>query len=247
MRKWFMKSFLFWGGSPGRSEPCPPTLASQILYAGPRSKALEPRHPSPSLHRRRLLLEMNSKASLFSTVKRMTTARHAVLMYLAFRGGTMNGSHEAALRRERIFAFLSEHEALFAEQGVVISSWRWHKGRRHGPYFRLAFRESGVQRALYLGGEVRLAEEVRTILLAMQAPLRRERALARILRKVRERLRESRRVFAATVALSGLYLKGTEVRGWQSPMRTPREIPPPTAPANPNAGATRPEYLGNRP
>ncbi len=46
---------------------------------------------------------------------------------------------KAAARFERVLALSGR----FAVQGSVVAGWRVYRGRRLGPYFRLAYRDGG--------------------------------------------------------------------------------------------------------
>jgi hypothetical protein len=74
-----------------------------------------------------------------------------------------------------------EQQAFFARQGSVVTSWRYRKAPakspkggkktemvRNGPYYRLTWREGGVQKAIYMGSSNELAEAVRQLLAARQ-------------------------------------------------------------------------------
>ena len=54
-------------------------------------------------------------------------------------------------RFEREEPYVLAHGARFAHQGAVVASWQTYRGRRLGPYYWLAFRDSGRQRSIYLG------------------------------------------------------------------------------------------------
>lgn len=103
----------------------------------------------------------------------------------------------------------------FRSQGAVIETWRYHRGVRLGPYYRLAFRGEGRQRSIYLGTDPELADEVRRWLKAQQANRREELQRRRWLKSLRSRLRKCKEEWARELRKVGLYLKGSEVRGWR--------------------------------
>ncbi len=51
----------------------------------------------------------------------------------------------------RISGYILGLKSLFSRQGTVIATWRDYHGRKLGPYYRLAWRDSGRQCSLYLG------------------------------------------------------------------------------------------------
>lgn len=118
--------------------------------------------------------------------------------------------------------FVAEHARLFSRQGVVVEAWRDYRGRRLGPYFRLAFRDQGKQRSLSLGSDRELAEEVRRALSELQAPLCQRRAARKRHARVRAGLRRAKAEWNRELEKSGLYLQGYEVRGWRGPRRRPK-------------------------
>src|SRR5438094_953340 len=105
------------------------------------------------------------------------------------------------------------HPEIFSRQGAVLVSWRSRQGRKLGPYYRLAYREGGRQRALYLGSSAELAGEVRSALQVLQAPRQRRRAWQVQWKKGRAALRRQKLQWDAELRRLGLYLKGYEVRG----------------------------------
>ena len=59
-------------------------------------------------------------------------------------------------KSHKALTLLREAPTRFACQGTVTTSWRTYRGRRLGPYYRLAWRENGRQRSIYLGRQGRL-------------------------------------------------------------------------------------------
>jgi hypothetical protein len=121
-----------------------------------------------------------------------------------------------AQKREEVLKFLADHAALLARQGSVQESWRLYRGERLGPYFRLLYRRDRKQQNLYLGADRALAEEVRTALEGLQAPLRERRELARLRAQARAALRAQKRELDQELRRLGAHLKGFEVRGWRN-------------------------------
>jgi hypothetical protein len=105
---------------------------------------------------------------------------------------------------------------LFLRQGAVVASWRYYRGRKLGPYYRLAWREDGRQRFVYLGREGPPVAEVREVLAELRRPLRAARAMARARREAMASLRAVKVKLKGQLRPFGLRLKGLEVRGWRT-------------------------------
>ncbi len=104
---------------------------------------------------------------------------------------------------------LSARPDLFGRQGSVAATYRCRNGKRFGPYYRLAYREDGRQRSVYLGPAGAVVERVRQLLSALQKPLRQWRFLRRIDRQARAALRANN---ARVTAL----LRPLMVFGWHA-------------------------------
>ncbi|MFH1922144.1 MAG: hypothetical protein ABIP48_19950 [Planctomycetota bacterium] len=102
---------------------------------------------------------------------------------------------------------------VFATQGTVVSTSRTYRGRRLGPYFRLAFRKGGRQWSIYLGRSEGLARRVRDLLARLQHPRRWRRASRRLQAQVRASLRKAKAQLRKELAVRGITLKGWEFRG----------------------------------
>ncbi len=130
-----------------------------------------------------------------------------------------------AARLEAIARQVLARRAEFARQGAVVATWRWRGGRRLGPYYRLAYREHGRQRSIYLGRSEGLAEKVRWLLADVQAPLRRHRAWLRTRARLAAQLRRQKARWREALRSWGLYTKGCAVRGWRRrPLRSARRL-----------------------
>ena len=111
---------------------------------------------------------------------------------------------------------LRQHPLRFARQGAVVATWRTHRGRRLGPYYRLAYREDNRQRSIYLGRQGPLVDQVRRLLGTCQADhrfrcqSRRSRAefRKRVLLPIKQYLEQAFLLYG-----HGLYFKGWEIRG----------------------------------
>ena len=117
-------------------------------------------------------------------------------------------------RANRVDQFFAQHQANLARQGAVVSSWRVRGGRRAGPFFRLECRlPSGTKIAVYLGSAGPLVTAVRTRLAELRHPVRQSRQLAKVHRHLRRDARAARVNSAPELAKSGMYWKGSEIRG----------------------------------
>ena len=143
----------------------------------------------------------------------------------------------------RALDLIASNAALFARQGAVVASWRDYRGRKLGPYYRLAYREDGRQRSVYLGCCARLVERVRQALAAVQAPLRQSRVLRRLKTRAKAAFRAAKAELDRRLRPVGLFLKGMEIRGWRTSVFPPLPpISPPPAPpiSSPGAGHNGP-------
>lgn len=120
-------------------------------------------------------------------------------------------------KRAAVLGLLERLAGVLAGQGSVQPSWRSHKGRRLGPFYRLAYRAGGRACSVYLGADGGLADLVRRRLEELQAPGRRRRAAARLRAAAAAALRRHKEELAAHLGALGLRLKGNEVRGWRAP------------------------------
>jgi hypothetical protein len=134
-------------------------------------------------------------------------------------------------------AILAARPDLFSRQGSVVASWRRRGTRTYGPYYRLAYRDAGRQKSIYLGCEdaapaarpaPSLVQEVRRRLALLQTPRRRCRVLDRLRRHISAALRIQKIRLNIQLRPLGLHLKGFEVRGWRTaPLRyAPRTVRP---------------------
>ncbi len=119
------------------------------------------------------------------------------------------GGHKA-------LALLRDDPTRFASQGTVVATWRTHRDRRLGPYYRLTWRENGRQRSVYLGRQGPLVDQVRSLLHEAQTARRmirehrRRTALFRetVIRPIREYVEQVFLLFG-----NGLYVKGSDIGG----------------------------------
>ena len=114
---------------------------------------------------------------------------------------------------DRLLAFVRGHAEVFARQGTLVAGWREYRGRRLGPYYRLAYREAGRQRSLYVGRSQGLIGLVRRLLERLQRPFRQSRLLGDLKVRARAALRGHKAVLRRHLAQWGIHLKGFEFRG----------------------------------
>ena len=121
---------------------------------------------------------------------------------------------EAKIREVK--RWIEAHRDQLSRQGAVVETFRNYRGRRLGPYYRLAYRDrDGRQRSLYLGASAELAEQVRGLLEEYQASLRVQRERRRVLEIFRAELKKAKALWGDELAKRGLRLQGYEVRGWR--------------------------------
>ena len=89
-------------------------------------------------------------------------------------------------------------------QGFVASEYR----ARHGPYFKLRWRNDGKQRVKYLGHDAELARTVSIALADLQKKKVLERQLARMVLEARKILRKAKKEMVAAMAARGEYFHG---------------------------------------
>ena len=128
-------------------------------------------------------------------------------------GKTGSVDQKANARWERVRLQVLAQRRLFARQGAVVAGWRTYRNRRLGPYLRLAYREGGRQRSIYLGRCEELAGRVRELLARLQRGYRERRLLARLKAQVRTSLRRWKAGLERLLAARGVQLKGFEFRG----------------------------------
>ncbi|MHB9049811.1 MAG: hypothetical protein ACYC35_28155 [Pirellulales bacterium] len=109
---------------------------------------------------------------------------------------------------DTIRAQILARRVIFARQGSVVATWRTRGGARFGPYYQLAYREAGRQRAIYLGRSAELADQVRALLAELQQPLRYDRLLDRLAAESRAGLRRANAELNRVLGTFGFYLKG---------------------------------------
>jgi hypothetical protein len=102
-----------------------------------------------------------------------------------------------------------------AESGTLKATWRTYRGRRLGPYFRLAYRRRGRRKWIYVGRSAELAGRLRQLLAMLQAPAEERRRLRRLCAAARRALGIQKAAWQAELAGRGLVAKGFEIRAGQ--------------------------------
>lgn len=118
-------------------------------------------------------------------------------------------------RQDILLAKIREVAPVLAATGSIVETWRTYQGRRLGPYYRLAYRESGRQKTIYVGKDAELVAAARSLLEELQVNERIRRTMERQQLAVRAGLRAAKAAWAQELQKSGLTLKGYEVRGWR--------------------------------
>jgi hypothetical protein len=118
-------------------------------------------------------------------------------------------------RRDVLLAKIREAAPALAATGSIVETWRTYQGRRLGPYYRLAYRESGRQKTIYVGKDAELVAAARSLLEELHVNERIRRTMERQQLAVRAGLRAAKAAWAQELQKSGLTLKGYEVRGWR--------------------------------
>lgn len=119
-------------------------------------------------------------------------------------------------RRNSVERWIATHRDELSRQGAVVATYRSYRGRKLGPYFRLAYRSGdGRQRSLYLGASAELAQHVRQLLRECHAGLRKRRERRRLHQLLRSELKKAKALWRDELSRLGLRLQGYEVRGWR--------------------------------
>jgi hypothetical protein len=123
---------------------------------------------------------------------------------------------KAVRKFQAVKRWMETHRDQLSHQDTVVEAYRTYRGRKLGPYYRLAYRDrDGRQRSIYLGASAELAERVRGLLVECQAELHEERERRRVRRILHAELKKAKALWADELAKRGLRLQGYEVRGWR--------------------------------
>ena len=118
-------------------------------------------------------------------------------------------------RREVLLVQIRQAASAVATAGSIVETWRTYRGRRLGPYFRVAYREAGIQKSIYIGNNAELIAAARGLLAELQADERARRMVQRLQLATRASLRAAKTAWEGELARVGLHLQGFEVRGWR--------------------------------
>ncbi len=100
-----------------------------------------------------------------------------------------------------------------ARQGAIVPSWRYRAGRKLGPYYRLAYRDQGRQKSIYLGASQALVQKIRALLDEIHRPRERRKEWLRMRPILWASIRQQKAQWNQVVRAYGLYTRGYELRG----------------------------------
>ena len=127
---------------------------------------------------------------------------------------TKNDDTRAGLLEE----FFLQRQALLRKQGAIVAGWRYHAGKKNGPYYRLDVRlPGGRTAAFYLGTEGPLVIAARQRLAEVQQPRHQQLQDARVRRQLLRDYRAAQANVALELEKVGLRRQGEEIRGISSP------------------------------
>jgi hypothetical protein len=106
-------------------------------------------------------------------------------------------------------------QSVFSRQGTIVASWQTYRGRKLGPYYRLAYRADGRQRSIYLGKSKNLLRQVRRLLDKLQKPSKTSRILRHAQKTAQADLKTHMAQFRIELLKVGLQLRGYAARGWR--------------------------------
>ncbi|MBN2579784.1 MAG: DUF1678 domain-containing protein [Pirellulales bacterium] len=106
-------------------------------------------------------------------------------------------------------------KSVLARQGTIIASYRTYRGQKLGPYYRLAFRDEGRQRSIYLGKSEIILRQVRNLLEKLQKPLKTRHNLRHAQKVMQAAMKKHMARFRVDLLRVGLQLRGYAVRGWR--------------------------------
>jgi hypothetical protein len=119
-------------------------------------------------------------------------------------------------RLRTVELFLAEHGERLTTQGTIVATFRQRDGRRLGPYYRLACRDSQQRQvSVYLGAAGPVVAATRERLEQLQQRHHQQRFWKNVRQGVHQKMKAAREQLAAELALRGLYHKGAEIRGWR--------------------------------
>jgi hypothetical protein len=116
-------------------------------------------------------------------------------------------------RFQRVAKRILAQAELMAREAAVVASWCRRRERKFGPYWRVAYRDRGRQKSIYLGRSDSLAEKVRRLLDDLRRPQRERDDWLRLHAQARTELRRQKRMWERQLRARGLYSRGYAVRG----------------------------------
>lgn len=132
-------------------------------------------------------------------------------------------SNRADQKGDRRFQKIAGRIMASAEQiardGAVVASWRSYRGQKLGPYWRIAFRDRGRRKSIYLGRSEALVQQVRRLVDELKEPGRRRIALRRAEKQIGTGLRRQKALWERELRVRGLYTRGYAVRGMRRFLR----------------------------
>ena len=128
---------------------------------------------------------------------------------------TKSVDQKSSMRRVQLLAKFRRAAPAVATAGSIVETWRTYRGRRLGPFFRIAFRESEMQKSIYIGNNPELIAAARELLAELQTDERARRAVKRLQSAARASLRVAKLAWDRELREVGLRRKGFEIRGWR--------------------------------
>lgn len=110
-----------------------------------------------------------------------------------------------------VFESITASARPIARGGTLVASWRC--GRKHGPYWRLAYRDGGRQKSIYLGRCDPLVEQVRRVLDELRKSERQRQEFREMESQSRAALRRQKARWERELRARGLYTRGYAIRG----------------------------------
>ena len=126
---------------------------------------------------------------------------------------TPEGRTSADPNSNPALALVNAHPRKFAHGGLVAATWKYYKGRKLGPYYRLQFRVQGRTRHVYLGREGPRVQAVRERLAELHAVLARRRMYDKMVKRARAQVHVDLAALQRQLAAAGLRSKAIQVRG----------------------------------
>jgi hypothetical protein len=108
---------------------------------------------------------------------------------------------------------ISDLKSLIARQGVIVASWKTYRGRKLGPYYRLAYRANGRQRSIYLGKSPNLLPLVRRLLKNIQYTNKFRRTVLKNCKILEKEAQDHFALLRLQLRQVGLKIQGDTIRG----------------------------------